>query len=101
MATQHFIFQGKEYTLREMQVISLNSLGLTQQQIAAYLGCSEGTVKTHLKTIRIKRACNKEESSSRKLMSDSLTNGFNPKGYYLDFYLFSAYPIASMPWGEA
>lgn len=97
MHTQHFTFMGKEFTLREMQVIALNALGLKQRQVAAYLGCSEATVKTHLRHIRHKLAYEKDDSISRKLASDSLSNGMDRNGNYLGIYLFTDHGTG-LPW---
>lgn len=72
-----------------MQVIALNALGLKQRQMAAYLLCSQTTVKTHLKNIRNKMNYQGDDSTSRKLASDSLSNGMDQKGNYRGFYLFS------------
>ncbi|MCF8278305.1 MAG: helix-turn-helix transcriptional regulator [Flavobacteriales bacterium] len=99
MTKQHYIFLKKEFTLREMQVISLNALGLKQRQIAAYLNIAESTVKTHLCTIRIKLGYKKNEDDSRKLMSDSLANGFDREGNYTGLHLFPDHPASDMPWG--
>ncbi len=51
MAKTHYEFMGQRLTRRQMQIISLNVHGLYQRQIAGYLRCTEGTVKSHFKDI--------------------------------------------------
>lgn len=98
METQHFTFLEKEFTLREMQVISLNSLALTKPQIGGYLNCASGTVKSHLRNVRTKLGYVKKDNNNKRLLLDSVSNGFDSKGNYNGKYLFADYPNEGFPW---
>lgn len=95
MPKTHYDFKGQRLTLRQMQVLSLNLHGLTQRQIAGYLDCSEGTVKTHLKDIA--NILHTGPNRSRVLIGLALENGFDREGRYMDEYLFDDIHTG-LPW---
>jgi DNA-binding CsgD family transcriptional regulator len=95
MPKTHYDFKDQRLTLRQMQVLSLNLHGLTQRQIAGYLDCSEGTVKTHLKDIA--NILHLGPNRSRVLIGLALENGFDSKGHYQDEYLFDD-NATGLPW---
>jgi len=87
MDHQYFTYRDKKFTLREMQVISILVHGLKLRQSAAYLGCEEGTVKTHIKNIRNKLGPSLEVMTCRRMIFDA-RGSFDLKGKFGDKYLF-------------
>ncbi|MCF8257233.1 MAG: hypothetical protein K9J06_06750 [Flavobacteriales bacterium] len=94
MAIQHFYFLGKEFTLREMQVISINAHGLYQRQSAAYLQIELSTFKAHIRTILIK--IDDKDCTGRKLLPIALANGLDLKGNFNGQHLFDDYPTGML-----
>ena len=88
MDTQHFIFMGRTFTLREMQNISMTVHGLYQCEMAGYLKCELSTVKGHLQRIFIKLNYPAGINKCNKLSMDALENGFDRKGHYKGIDLF-------------
>ena len=56
----------KDLTPRQMQILRLLALGMTNRRIAGELGLSENTVRTHVERIRrVMRASTRGEAVAR------------------------------------
>jgi DNA-binding NarL/FixJ family response regulator len=93
MEMKQLEFKGARFTLRQMQVISLLAHGLTHQQAAAYLCCTEGTVKSHLKMVRTALHID----NCRMLVALALEDGFDRKGHFRGIDLFEGFQ-GDLPW---
>jgi DNA-binding CsgD family transcriptional regulator len=88
----HFIFLGQKFTLRQMRVIYLKSMGLKHRQIGAYLELTYYGIKAYLDKIRYRLGLD----SCSELIALRSQADFGENGYYDGHYLFEGF--TKMPW---
>jgi len=90
---EKFKILGVEFTLLEMQTISLYIQGIGRKQVAVLFDVSDPAIHQRLKTIYLKLGVHNDVA----LTNIARDNGFDLKGNFKEVYLFNGFD-KPLPW---